>query len=302
MNWQGWLAFRTMIDIGTVGIWSGALDGHPAGRVREAVAELDAQGWPCLWIPETVSRDPFVAAGMILGVTPNLKVATGIASIWARDPMTTANASLTLNEAYDGRFLLGLGVSHHTITEWVRKHDYSKPLTKMREYLDRMDKSMYKGPPAPEPPSRVLAALGPKMLALSAEMADGAHPYFVPVEHTAMAREVVGPDKMVATEQMVVLETDPSKAREIARKNMAVYLGLPNYANNLIRMGYTEDEVTNASDRVVDAIVAWGDIDTVASRVKAHRDAGASHVCVQVLQSGTDIPTSAWGELASALI
>ncbi|MCP3856974.1 MAG: LLM class F420-dependent oxidoreductase [Actinomycetia bacterium] len=291
-----------MIDIGTVGIWSGALDGHPAGRVREAVAELDAQGWPCLWIPETVSRDPFVAAGMILGATPNLKVATGIASIWARDPMTTANASLTLNEAYDGRFLLGLGVSHHTITEWVRKHDYSKPLTKMREYLDRMDKSMYKGPPPPEPPSRVLAALGPKMLALSAEMADGAHPYFVPVEHTTIARELVGPDKMVATEQMVVLETDPTKAREIARKNMAVYLGLPNYANNLIRMGYTEDEVTNASDRVVDAIVVWGDIDTIASRVKAHQDAGASHVCVQVLQSGTDIPTSAWGELASALI
>ncbi|MCP5026646.1 MAG: TIGR03620 family F420-dependent LLM class oxidoreductase [Actinomycetia bacterium] len=291
-----------MIDIGTVGIWSGALDGHPAGAVRQAVAELDTQGWPCLWIPETVSRDPFVAAAMILEATPNLKVATGIASIWARDPMTTANASLTLNEAYDGRFLLGLGVSHHTITEWVRKHDYSKPLTKMREYLGRMDKSIYKGPQPAEPPSRVLAALGPKMLALSAEMADGAHPYFVPVEHTAIAREAVGPDKMVATEQMVVLETDPGKAREIARKNMAVYLGLPNYANNLIRMGYTEEEVTNADDRVVDAIVAWGDLDAIVDRVRAHQDAGASHVCVQVLEAGNDLPVTAWRELASALL
>ena len=291
-----------MIDIGRVGIWSGALDGHPAGKVREAVAELDEMGWPCLWIPETVSRDPFVSAAVILEATTDLRVATGIASIWARDPMTTSNATLTLNEAYDGRFLLGLGVSHHTITEWVRKHDYSKPLSKMREYLERMDKSMYKGPQPAEPPSRVLAALGPKMLALSAELADGAHPYFVPVEHTAIAREAVGPDKMVATEQMVVLETDPSKAREIARKNMAVYLGLPNYANNLIRMGYSEEEVTNASDRVVDAIVAWGDLDTIANRVKAHQDAGASHVCVQVLEAGSDLPTNAWRELASALL
>ncbi len=292
-----------MIDIGKVGIWQGVLDGHPSSAVRETVAEIESMGWPTMWIPETVSRDPFVSASVILEATSNLKVATGIASIWARDPMTTSNASKTLNEAYDGRFLLGLGVSHHTLTSWVRKHDYSKPLTKMREYLERMDASMFHGVEPAEPPSRVLAALGPKMLELSASAADGCHPYFVPVEHTAIARAAVGPDKIVATEQMVVLETDPSVARDIARKHMAVYLGLPNYANNLMRLGYTEEELTNADDRVVDAIVAWGSLDTIATRVNDHLDAGASHVCVQVLQEDQRaIPSDAWRELAGALL
>jgi probable F420-dependent oxidoreductase len=291
-----------VIDIGKVGIWQGVLDGHPSGRVREVVAELDELGWPCLWIPETVSRDPFVSAAIMLEASQNMKVATGIASVWARDAMTTANATKTLNEAYNGRFLLGLGVSHHTLTEWVRKHDYSRPLTKMREYLEQMDASMFKGVEPADKPSRVLAALGPKMLELSAEMADGAHPYFVPVEHTVTAREAVGPDKMVATEQMVVLETDPTKAREVARKHMAVYLGLPNYANNLLRLGFTEDEVKNADDRLVDAIVSWGTLDTIVARVKDHHDAGASHVCVQVLESDTSVPMEAWRELAGALL
>jgi probable F420-dependent oxidoreductase len=292
-----------MIDIGRVGIWQGVLDRHPAGRVREVVAELDETGWPTLWIPETVSRDPFVAAAVMLEASTTIKVATGIASIWARDAMTTSNASLTLNEAYDGRFLLGLGVSHHTLTEWVRKHDYSKPLSTMRTYLERMDASMFKGVAPAQPPSRVLAALGPKMLALSAELADGAHPYFVPVEHTVIAREAIGPDKLLATEQMVVLESDPSTARAIARKHMEIYLGLPNYANNLIRLGYTEEEVTGAADRVVDAIVAWGSLEDVVARVAAHHDAGADHVCVQVLlDDAAAIPVDEWRRLSEALL
>ncbi len=291
------------IDIGRVGIWQGVLDGQPAGAVRDAVSELDDMGWPCLWIPETVSRDPFVAAAMMLEASSSMKLATGIASIWARDPMTTQNATITLNEAYDGRFLLGLGVSHHTLTEWVRKHDYSKPLTKMREYLERMDASMFKGVEPAAKPSRVIAALGPKMLALSAEAADGAHPYFVPVEHTVVAREAIGPDKLLATEQMVVLDTDPTTARETARAHMKVYLGLPNYANNLMRFGYTEDEITNADDRVVDAIVAWGSLDDVLARVQAHHDAGADHVCIQVLGADASVvPMDAWRELGGALL
>ena len=295
--------FLVMIDIGSIGIWQGVLDGHPANKVREVVAELDEAGWPTLWIPETVSRDPFVAAAVMLEASTNMKVATGIASIWARDAMTTSNASLTLNEAYEGRFLLGLGVSHHTLTEWVRKHDYSKPLTTMREYLERMDASMYRGAQPAEKPSRVLAALGPKMLALSAEMADGAHPYFVPVEHTAIAREAIGPDKMLAVEQMVVLESDPDKARTIARKHMKVYLDLPNYANNLIRLGFTAEDVSEAADKVVDAIVAWGSVDDALARVQAHRDAGANHVCIQVLQENpADIPLEAWRTLGEALL
>ena len=290
-----------MIDIGPIGLWQG-LDGYPAGQLRDIVAALDEQGWPCLWIPETVARDPFVAAGMILGATERLKVATGIASIWARDPMTTANASITLNEGYDGRFLLGLGVSHHTLTEWVRKHDYSKPLSTMRTYLERMDASMFKGVEPAEAPSRVIAALGPKMLALGAEAADGVHPYFVPVEHTAVAREAVGPDKMVATEQMIVLDTDPESARATARQHMKVYVGLPNYANNLMRFGFTEDEITGMDDRLVDAIIAWGTVDDVTARVRAHQDAGASHVCIQVLRSDREVPSSEWAELADALL
>ncbi|MEM9613548.1 MAG: LLM class F420-dependent oxidoreductase [Actinomycetota bacterium] len=292
-----------MIDIGRVGIWQGVLDGHPASKVREVVAEIDEAGWPTLWIPETVSRDPFVSASILLGASSNLKVATGIASIWARDAMTTNNATITLNEAYDGRFLLGLGVSHHTLTEWVRKHDYSKPLSTMRTYLERMDDSMFRGVQPAEKPSRVLAALGPKMLELSAELADGAHPYFVPVEHTAIAREALGADKLLAVEQMVILETDPGKAREIARKHMKIYLDLPNYANNLKRLGFTDADLGDASDRVVDAICAWGTMDDIVKRVAAHHDAGADHVCVQVLsaESGT-IPTAEWALLGEALL
>ena len=292
-----------MIDIGRVGIWQGVLDAHPASKVREIVAELDEAGWPTLWIPETVSRDPFVAAAMMLESTTNMKLATGIASIWARDAMTTNSATMTLNEAYNGRFLLGLGVSHHTITEWVRKHEYSKPLTKMREYLEQMNATKYRGLAPAEPPNRVIAALGPKMLALSAELADGAHPYFVPVDHTVIAREAIGPDKMLAVEQMVVLETDPSKARDIARQHMKIYLGLPNYANNLIRMGYSETDVAEGADNVVDAIVAWGDLDTVLARVQAHHDAGADHVCIQVLvEEPGAVPTAEWGLLGEALL
>ncbi len=289
-------------NIGNIGIWTGAFDAHPADAVRAAVADLDSQGWPTVWIPETVSRDPFVAASMILGSTERLNVATGIASIWARDAMTTANATKTLCEAYNGRFLLGLGVSHHTLTEWVRKHDYSKPYSTMKEYLERMDSSMYRGPEPADTPGRVLAALGPKMLTLSAEMADGAHPYFVPPEHTAIARQAVGPDKIVASEQMVVLEEDPSVAREIARKHMAVYLGLPNYANNLKRLGFTDDDIDGPTDKLVDAIVAWGDESAIKARVDEHVAAGASHVCVQVLRADSALPVAEWSRLATALI
>ncbi len=291
-----------MIDIGRVGIWQGVLDGQPAGRVRELVAELDEQGWPTLWIPETVGRDPFVAAAVMLEATTNLRIATGIASIWARDALTTNNATLTLNEAYDGRFLLGLGVSHHTLTEWVRKHTYAKPLTRMREYLERMDASRFTAVQPAEKPSRVLAALGPKMLALSAELADGAHPYFVPVEHTPIAREAIGPDKLLAVEQMVVLETDPSAAREIARKNMDIYLKLPNYANNLLRLGFTESDISDPSDKLVDAIVAWGTVDDVVARVGEHHAAGADHVCVQILTGDGSVPADGWRELGEALL
>lgn len=291
------------IDLGRVGLWTGALDQLPSSEAVEWVAEADELGYGAMWIPETVGRDPFITAALLLAGTPGIKVATGIANIYARDPMTMANTQRSLDEAFPSRFLLGLGVSHHTLVSWVRKHDYSKPLSFMRDYLERMDKALFKAVGPEERPETVLAALGPKMLELSATAAAGAHPYFVPPEHTAIAREALGADALLYPEQMVVLESDPDTARSIARKHMSVYLGLPNYANNLIRLGYEADELADGgSDRVVDAVVAWGGVDAAAERVQAHFDAGADHVCVQVLTADNAEIRDGWRELAPAVL
>jgi probable F420-dependent oxidoreductase len=218
--------------------------------------------------------------------------------------MSMAAAQKTLCEAYPNRFLLGIGVSHAPMVEDLRGHRYDKPLSAMRSYLDAMDKALYIAPtPAGETP-RVIGALAPKMLKLSAKRTDGAHPYFVPPEHTAHARSILGKGPLLAPEQAVVLETDPGKARAIARGHMAMYLSLPNYVNNLKRLGFTDADVENGgSDRLVDAIVVWGNIDAVAARVRAHHDAGADHVCLQALDSDpSQLPRNQWRELASALL
>jgi probable F420-dependent oxidoreductase len=293
------------IDIGRIGIWTGILDAHSTKDAQAACRLVESLGFTTLWIPETVGRDPFVAAANYLAGTSTLKLATGIANIYARDPMTMAACQKTLAEAYPGRFLLGLGVSHHHLVERVRKHDYSKPLSYMRTYLSDMDAALYMSV-APDPsPGRVIAALGPKMLETAAAQADGAHPYFATAEHTATARAALGPDKLLAPEQMVVLETDPTTARAVARAGMAVYMRLPNYLTNLKRLGFTDDDWAdpkNPSDRVVDAVVAWGDIDKVGGRVREHLEAGADHVCVQVLRPNTAVPAEEWTALAGALL
>ena len=272
-------------DLSRFGVWTGALDQQPSSRAVEIVAEFEAMGWGAVWIPEAVGRDPFVHAGLLLGGTERIVVATGIASIFARDAMAMNACWQTVSEAFPGRFLLGLGVSHRPMVEGLRGHDYSSPLTAMRDYLTRMDDAFFIGARPAQPPERVLAALGPKMLELAREQARGAHPYLVPPEHTAQAREILGPDALLAPEQKVVLETDPARAREVARATLAIYLpGLPNYANNLRRLGYSEDDLAAPlSDHLVDAVVAWGDIDAVTARIRAHHDAGADHVAVQVL-------------------
>ena len=210
----------------------------------------------------------------------------------------------TLTEAFPERFLLGLGVSHQAAVEGLRKQEYGKPLTTMRKYLDGMDAAPYFAPPPSTEPQRALAALGPKMLALAAERTVGAHPYFVPVEHTAIARDAIGPDAWLMPEQMAVLETDPAAARAIARRTMATYLGLPNYVNNLRRLGWTDDDFADGgSDRLVDAIVVWGDEAGIRARVDEHHAAGANHVCVQVLPATfTDLPLEGWRRLAPALL
>jgi probable F420-dependent oxidoreductase len=292
------------MDLGRVGIWTFALDLQPLARAREVAAELEELGYRAIWIPDAVGRDPLVHAALLLGGTNRIAVGTGIAQIYGRDPMTMTGGWKTVSEAFPGRFVLGLGVSHQPMVEGLRGQIYGPPLTAMREYLERMDNAMYVAAEPKEPPRRVLAALGPKMLALAAERADGAHPYNVPPEHTTRAREILGPDKLLAPEQAVVLETDPVEARRIARAHMAIYLDLPNYMNNLRRFGITDDDIADGgSDHLVDTLVAWGDVDAVRARVQAHLDAGADHVAMQVLtpERGT-LPLDEWRKLAPALL
>ncbi len=292
------------MQLGRVGLWTFQLDLQPASAAREAAVEIEELGYPTLWIPEAVGREALTNAALLLGATDRLVVATGIASIWARDAMAMAAAELTLDEAYGGRFLLGMGVSHQPMVEGLRGHDYAKPYSAMRAYLEAMDRAVYVSPRSSKPPSRVLAALGPKMLRLAAERTLGAHPYFVPVEHTAFARAELGPDAVLAPEQAIVLSTDTEVARAIARAHMKTYLALPNYTNNLRRLGWGDADLGDGgSDRLVDAIVAWGDEDAIVERVRAHHEAGANHVCVQVLDPDVRaLPMRQWRELAPALL
>lgn len=291
------------MELRKVGIWTFALDVQPAARAREAAAELEELGYAAIWIPEAMGREAFTNAALLLSATRHIVVATGIASIWARDAMACAAAQKTLCEAYDDRFLLGLGVSHAPMVA-VRGHEYEKPLTAMRRYLDAMDSAPFMAVPPAVQPKRVLAALHPRMLELARERAHGSHTYFVPPEHTAWAREKLGNEAILAVEQTVILGNVPSEAREIARRFMTVYLGLPNYVRNLRRLGYREEDFANGgSDRLVDAIVAWGDEEAIRRRVQAHLDAGASHVCIQVLdRDPRSLPMAQWRRLAKALI
>lgn len=291
------------IDLGVYGVWSAALDMHPSSVARECASEIEELGFGALWIPETVFREVFLEAALLLEATSTLKIATGIANRYARDALTTNAAMQTLNEAFPGRFLLGLGVSHAHLVTGIRKQDWSRPYSGMVDYLDAMDNALFMAPVGTPPAQMVLAALGPRMLSLAAERTAGAHSYFVPPEHTAIARDAMGPEPLLAVEQMVVLDTDPDRARSTARAHMAIYLDLPNYTNNLIRLGFDETDMRDGgSDGVVDAVVAWGTIDDALARVQAHRDAGADHVCIQVLDEDmSHLPRREWAELADAL-
>lgn len=292
------------MNLGSVGLWTFQLDLQPTTRVREVAAEIEDLGYGAVWIPELAGRDPLVSSALLLGATTQLVVATGIAGIYGRDPLAMACGHKTLTEAFPDRFLLGLGVSHAPAVEGLRGHTYGPPLTAMRTYLDAMDAAPYFAFAPETPARRVLAALGPKMLELAAARAAGAHPYFVPVEHTAIARDRMGADALLAPEQKVVLETDPDVARSVARAAMARYLALPNYTNNLLRLGYTDSDFGDGgSDRLVDAIVAWGDETAIRARVDAHHAAGADHVAVQVLpHEPTALPIDEWRRLAPALV
>ena len=291
------------MELGRVGLWTFQLDLQPMAQAQAAMAELESLGFGTVWVPEAVGREPFANASLLLAGGTTIKVATGIASIHARTAMTMQAGWKTVSEAYPGRFLLGLGVSHQPMVEGVHGHAYDKPYSTMVSYLDAMDRGMYFAAAPTEAPQRVLAALGPKMLRLSAERGVGAHPYFVPVEHTPVAREALGPDALLAPEQAVVLETDPAVARQIARTHMATYLRLPNYTNNLKRLGWSDDDIADGgTDALVDAIVAWGTLEQVVERVRTHLAAGANHVAIQLLPADPRaLPMAGWRELATAL-
>ncbi|MFM7784319.1 MAG: TIGR03620 family F420-dependent LLM class oxidoreductase [Gammaproteobacteria bacterium] len=269
-------------DPGRLGVWS-FIDNLGAADAARFAKQLEDWGYGALWIPEAVGRDPFPIIAWMAAHTSRIVFATGIANIYARDPMTMKAIRKTLAEIAPGRIVLGLGVSHGHLVKGVRGHEYSnKPVSTMRAYLEGIEKALYMGPEPAEEAPIVLAALRSNMLKLAAEKTAGAHPYFVPPEHTARARATMGPDAWLCTEQMVLQDTDATNARAVARKHMAIYLGLPNYQNNLLELGFTPEDFANGgSDRVVDAIVAWGDDAAIRARIAAHHAAGASHVCIQ---------------------
>jgi probable F420-dependent oxidoreductase len=290
--------------LGRVGVWSFALEALTAEEERAAVVAIESLGAGAIWIPEAVdSREVFSHASWILASTERVVVATGIANIWGRDAVAMANGWRMLTDAYPGRFLLGMGVSHAPSVQ-RRGSVYEKPLSAMRDYIDAMDRAPSSAPEPEAYPRLVLAALGPKMLELAAERALGAHPYFVPVEHTAFARMRLGPEPVLAVEQAVVLETDPAQARAIARQHAVGYLQTANYASNLKRLGWTDADLRGqGSDSVIDAVVAWGDVDAITRRVQQHLDAGADHVCMQVLRDDeTDPAVEDLRELLPALL
>ncbi|HUZ21889.1 MAG TPA: TIGR03620 family F420-dependent LLM class oxidoreductase [Acidimicrobiales bacterium] len=290
------------MELGTVGVWTTALDLQPSAVARRGALDLERLGYGAIWVGEAVRREPFANAALLLCTTERIVLATGIANIWARDAQAMAAGQLTLAEAFDDRFLLGIGVSHQPLVDG-RGHRYGRPLEAMAAYLDAMDAARFDAPRPPTRPPRVLAALGPRMLELAAARADGAHPYLVPVEHSEFARSVLGDGPLLCPEQAVVLESDPARARAIARRHLGAYLRLPNYVRNLRRLGFSEEDVTgDGSDRLVDAVVAWGHEEHVASRVRDHLEAGADHVAVQLLADDpTALPSEGWATLARAL-
>jgi probable F420-dependent oxidoreductase len=267
--------------LGSTGVWLASLSSVSAVEERRAAVEIEQLGYRTLWFGETPNgREALTHAALLLSATTSLVVATGIANIYGRDATSAANGAATLAEAWPSRFVLGLGVSHMPLVT-SRGHDYGKPVAAMRAYLDGMDEATITVPMQEAPP-RVLAALRPRMLELAATRTQGAHPYFTTPEHTAEARRILGPEPLLAPEQAVVLDTDPERARAVARDYAKLYLGLPNYLGVLRTLGFTDaDFADGGSDALIDAVVPSGDAETLAARIRAHHEAGADHVAVQ---------------------
>jgi probable F420-dependent oxidoreductase len=282
--------------LGVIGVWSPQLREGDARDVAEAAAELEEIGFGTIWVPGRAPDDLEERLRLLLASTERVTVATGIVSIWTHPASATAALHARLSSEFPGRFLLGLGVSHAPAVE-AAGVQYRRPLTEMVRYLDALDAA---DPPVPRT-ERVLAALAPRMLALARERALGSHPYLVIPEHTRVARDALGPDALLAPEQTIVLEEDPDVARTIAREWLARYLQLPNYTDNLVRIGFDRADIENGgSDRLVDALVAWGDVEAVRAKVDTQRAAGADHVAVQVITSNpARLPREQWRRIAA---
>jgi probable F420-dependent oxidoreductase len=272
------------MELGRLGVWY-PTDRLDAPQLRTLAQSIEAQGYAALWYPESRGYESLALGGFLLAQTSRLMIGSSIANIYARDAFTAQRGLATLNKLYAGRFILGLGVSHIPMVEGLRGHTYEKPIPAMRAYLD----GILKGQPGSAGWPVVVAALGPKMLELTAAKARGAVPYNVTPAHTAQAKAVLGPDKWLAVEQKVCLETDPVRARALGRAELARYMGLPNYRNNWLRLGFTEAELEGGgSDRFIDAMVLWGDAPTVQRGLRAQFDAGATHVCLQPVHAEGD--------------
>lgn len=286
-----------MAQLTGTGIWSPGLRYGDASEAAEAAGELEELGYTGLWVPD-IGGDLFGAVERLLAATRTATVATGILNLWMHEAKDTADFHARMTEQYGQRFLVGIGVSHQMLIDSQEQGRYKKPLSAMASYLDALDSA---DPPL-QPDDRVLAALGPKMLELARDRAAGAHPYNVTPEHTRTAREAVGPGKLVLTELAVARTTDPDEGRSLGREHLTHYLLLPNYTNNLRRLGFRdEDFADGGSDRLIDALVAWGDEDRIADRIREHRDAGADHVCIQVLSEEGMFPRRDWRALAPAV-
>ena len=285
------------MNLDGVGIWSSPLRYGDTGEAAEAAAELDELGYTALWIPD-VGGPVLDSVENLLGATQNAVVATGILNMWMHEPHDVAAAHARLTEQHGARFLLGLGISHAPLIDAQEAGRYKKPLATTKAFLDGLDDA-----PQPVPSdARVLAALGPKMLQLSADRTAGAHPYLVTPDHTTIARETLGDGPLLAPEQTAIIAADRDEARAVGTKWLTGYLAMPNYANNLRRLGFSEDDLTSVSDRLFDALIVWGDETAILNRIDEHRAAGADHVCVQVLQADhRGFPREQWRRLAAAL-
>lgn len=286
---------ETAVALGKLGIWSLEARFADPGLAAAAAAEADELGFGALWVPGGIGGDVTGDLARLLDATQRIAVASGIINIWKHEPAEIADWWQALPEASQSRLMLGLGISHGPLIGEA----WAKPLAKTRSYVAELTAL---GLP---PEHLCLAALGPKMVELSGETTAGAHPYLVNPEHTAQARAILGPDKLLAPEQGVILESDPAKAREMALVALTHYRELPNYRNNWLRLGFSEAEIAQGSDRLVDGLFAWGPIERIVERVHAHWQAGADHVCLQVITAKPmDLPAvrAAWRELAAALL